>query len=305
MGYLFNEMVIWIAQLVLKSLDVLRSMVQSSQFPSPDVTVMPQVIAVSGHVTWIVNTCFVLAVVTAGILAMTSDGVETRYTVKDLAPRLVVSLVAANMAIPICRQLIRVANAVTGALTGEPFHTGNALTQLFTHVNAAMSDPTNAVLSVMIAVLVVVLVVGLILGWIIRIGVLVILLCVAPAALACYCLPQLESVAGLWWRSILGCLATQALQVLTLYIGLKVFLDPHANVPALLGIPAGNTWNLFVVVAILLTAVRIPALMRRYVTQSHGGRRMPVVLRLLIIEPVARSIGLKGAARRLITRGVR
>ena len=64
-------------------------------------------------------TAVVLAVLAAGIVVMTRETVQVRYGIADLAPRLVLGLVAANLSTPVCQGMINGANAVTQALTGD------------------------------------------------------------------------------------------------------------------------------------------------------------------------------------------
>ena len=92
---------------------------------------------------------------------------------------------------------------------------------------------------VIVAVLLVVLVFTLVFGWLTRIALMVILIAIAPAALACYALPFTEGVAKLWWRAMLGCLGTPVLQVVAVVSGLKVLLDPNVNLPVLIGRAGG------------------------------------------------------------------
>src|SRR5438034_570223 len=83
------------------------------------VATLPQVQAITGKSLTVVNVGFVLAIITAGITVMTHQTVQIRYSVSELLPRLVVGWIAANFSVPICSQLTALANALTGALTGE------------------------------------------------------------------------------------------------------------------------------------------------------------------------------------------
>ena len=54
-----------------------------------------------------------------------------------------------------------------------------------------------------------------------------------PAALAA--LPATQPAADLWWRSILGCLATPTLQAIAFSTGIALLTNPEANLPVILG----------------------------------------------------------------------
>ena len=87
---------------------------------TPDVTVLPQVQAITGRSIWIVDTVFVLAFVAAGVLTMIAGGDErARYTAKDLAAAVVVGFIAAHFSQLCCSKLIELANALTAALTAD------------------------------------------------------------------------------------------------------------------------------------------------------------------------------------------
>jgi hypothetical protein len=145
-------------------------------------------------------------------------------------------------------------------------------------------------------VIVVVLVWMLMFTWIVRMGVVLVLTVAAPGALACHCLPQLDGVARLWWRTLFGTLGTQVLQALTLHTGVRVFLDPDANFPASLGMGAGGLLNLAVLVALLWTCVRIPGLMRRYVLRGGNPAGIGAYLvRVVLVQQLARGVLPRGA----------
>lgn len=127
---------------------------------------------------------------------------------------------------------------------------------------------------------------------------LIVLVGIAPIALACHATPNTDGVARLWWRSILGLLATVLLQALALYTTLDIFLNPDANLPAL-GLPKENgILNLLIVVCLLWAVVKIPGLMRRYVT--GGGSQtnvLALMVRMAVVQPLTRMIPGLGRAR--------
>jgi len=129
-------------------------------------------------------------------------------------------------------------------------------------------------LLVLLALAIAVLTGQLLVQWIVRAGLLVVAVGIAPVALAMHGTPHTEPIAKLWWRTILGALATVTVQAVALHTTLTVFLDPAANLPAL-GLPAGAgaTMNLLIVLCLLWTITRIPSLISRYVTGGRTGGR--------------------------------
>jgi hypothetical protein len=112
--------------------------------------------------------------------------------------------------------------------------------------------------------------------------VVAVLVGIAPIALACHALPHTDGAARLWWRTLIGCLSVVALQAFALHTTVSIFLDPRAN----LGLPQDRSgmFNLFIVACLLWVTVRIPALVRRYVTHSGGRNVGGYLLRAVVIQ---------------------
>jgi hypothetical protein len=299
-GWFFDGAVSWMSSILLGALDALWKLLAGFALTSPDVTVLPQIREISARSLLVVNTVYVLAVLAAAILVMTRETIQVRYGIAELAPRLLIGLVAANLATPICRALIEAANALTQALTGESIAATGTVDHLSRTIGGAMrggvgGGPQQALL-VVIAVLLLVLTLMLIFGWLVRVGLLVVLAGISPLALACHGLPYTEPVARLWWRSILAALLVVTVQAFALHTTLSVFLSPQASLPAL-GIPAdpGGSMNLLIVACLLWTTVRIPAMARRYVTRGQSSRAGAIV-RVLIVQQLTRGV-LRGVRR--------
>jgi hypothetical protein len=179
---------------------------------------------------------------------MTYETVQVRYGIGDLVPRMVVGFIAANFATPICSNLIQTANALTAALTGDAITAAGSFEQMRQVVTGALTNASDSFLLVVVGMIIAVLTGILLVYWLVRTGVLIILVGIAPVALACHATPFTDGAARLWWRSLLGVLATVTLQAFAMHTALSIFLDPGANLPAL-GIPRdpSGTLNLFIV----------------------------------------------------------
>ncbi|WP_230462901.1 conjugal transfer protein TrbL family protein [Micromonospora sp. CP22] len=289
---LMEALVGWLAETVNDLLGGLLAFLTSSIFVSPDVTVLPHVRSIAGNSALVVSACFVLAVIAAGIAVMLGDSVETQYHVKQLVPRLVVGFVLSAFAVPLTGVLIRVANALTVAMAGESAPTIEAIAFIRARVASAMTDPSNALLIAVIGLLIVVLMFMLVGTWLVRIGMLVILAGIAPVALACYATPWTQGAATLWWRTLLGCLATPTLQAVAFSAGINLLVDPESNLPILLGLRGSDTLNLLMVIVVLWTTVKIPNLMRRFVTQQGRAPNITgLILRTVAVQGMTRGLG--------------
>jgi hypothetical protein len=258
----------------------------------------------------IVNVCYVLALVAGAAIAMSYETVQVRYAVKDLAPRLVFGIVAANLSFDWCDRIFTLAQQLLDAITAGLLGGVDVDATIRAQVDAALHDQPAAAILLMtiIAALVVFLLAALIFGWIVRIGVLLVLTVAAPLALACHGLPQLDPVAKLWWRTLFGTLGIQMLQALTLLTGIAVFTTPASPVAEQMKVSGGGVLNMFVLVALLWSAVKAPSLMRRYVLRGGGGNNIgSYLVRVVLVQQLTRSImrGGGGGVTRVATRGVR
>jgi hypothetical protein len=299
----------WFAKTVVGALNTLWDLLSATVFVSPDVTQLPQVTGFASTSLGIVNVCYVLAFLWMAILVMGRDTIQAKYGPGELIPRLIIGLIAANFAIPLCSTLIQLANAVTAALTSQDITAPGSMQQLRVTTVSAVNNQTGAspasFLLLLIALVIAVLVGVLVVQWIIRLGVLVVAVGIAPIALALHGTPQTEGAAKLWWRTILGTLGTVVMQAVALHTTLTIFLNSNANLPVLgLPLPGGDpgaVMNLLIVVCLLWGIIKIPGLMRRYITQTRPSA-MGMILRVVLVQQLTRGISRafssgRGAAR--------
>jgi len=295
--WLYNGLIEWLAERVQGMLGGLVSLLTAAFFTSPDVTVFPQVQALVGRSVMVVNAAFVLAIIAAGAIAMTHGTFQIRYQAKDLLPRLVFGFVASNFGVELCRMLIETANALTVAMVGQTASGPQVIEFVKARIVGALTNPSSAVLAVVIGLIIVVLFYMLLVGWFARVATLIVLAGIAPVALACHALPQTQAAAGLWWRSLLGCLATPLLQAIFFTTGVDLLVDPEHNVPILLGLPGGastDVFNLFIAACLLLVTMRIPKLVGRYVTRGGQMSTAGVVLRAVVVQSITRRMRIPG-----------
>jgi hypothetical protein len=289
MGWLFDSALSWFTSKILDALNALWNLLLHLALTIPDVTTLPQVRDITTTSLLIVNTAYALAIIAVGVVVMSRETVQTRYGIAELGPRLVIGWIGANMSTFICTNLINDANALTQALAGDSISGTGSFGQLHDTITSAASNAPGAVITLVIMVILAVLTGMLMVQWLVRLGLLVVVVGIAPVALACHGTPWTEPAAKLWWRTLLGTLGTVVLQALALHTALSVFLNPNANLPAL-GIPNDptNTLNLFIVMCLLWTVVKIPGLMRRYVTKSSGGGAS--IGRFVILQQLTRAL---------------
>ncbi|MGQ5265219.1 hypothetical protein ACTWLT_31150 [Micromonospora sp. ZYX-F-536] len=305
MGWLLDQILDWLAAAILATLDALIGVISSALLITPNVTALPQVQALTGRSVLVVDAVFVLAFVAAGVLTMSAGGSETsHYTVKDLVPRLIVGFVAAHFSQLWCGMLISLANALTGALTTPDGDSDGALRAIKTHV-AAGQDKTAVLLFVVCVAIIAVLLASTAFSVIVRFAVVLVLTAFAPLALACHALPHTDPIARVWWKAYAGTLAVPVVQGFTLYAGQWMLTDPEHLLPVL-GLPVdpGGVINLFVVMVMLWTTLRVPAMMSRFVSTGNGrgANMISAAARVMVVQQVTRSIPGLGRGLRAVSR---
>ena len=290
MSWLFNAAIDWLSHLILDGLDALWSLLLQTALQIPNVTTLPQVQEITKTSLVVVNICFVLMILAVGVVVMGKETVQTRYGLAELGPRLVIGFIAANVSTLLCDKLITFANALTFALAGETVASDGSFSHLRDTVHESLTSGPTAIVALVFAIILAVLTALMMVQWLVRLGLLVVLVGIAPCALACHATPWTEPAAKLWWRAMLGTLGTVVLQALALHTALSVFLNPAANVAAL-GIPNDptHTFDLFIVACLLWAVLKIPGLMRRYVTKGGGGGGAGIA-RFVILQQLTRAL---------------
>ncbi|GAA4734268.1 hypothetical protein [Phytohabitans rumicis] len=298
---LLDQVVKWLAGVAADVINTVWGWLAATVLVVPNVTALPQVQAIHDRSLAVVNVCFILAIIAVAVVVMARGTVQMRYGFTDLAPRLVIGFVAANFAMPICDALITFGNAVTRAITGQDIASDESLSQMRRIVEGSLANPAIGLFTTIVSLTIAGLAMWIILGWILRLGLAIVLVGVAPLALACHATPWTDPVAQLWWRAFLGVLGTVGGQAIALHTAAVIYFSPDAQVDQL-GLPNDPTevFNLFVIACILYAVAKIPSLIRQYVTHSRGGSNvLGMILRVAVVQQVTRAVtgGLWGGGR--------
>src|SRR6266550_2420406 len=150
----------WFAKTILGALNALWDLLSATVFVSASLG--------------IVNTCYVLAFLWVAILVMGRDTIQAKYGPGELIPRLIIGLIAANFAVPLCSTIIGLVNAVTAALTSQDITAPGSMQHLQTTTATALNNQNGvspaSFLLLLIGLLIAVLVAVLVVQWIIRLG---------------------------------------------------------------------------------------------------------------------------------------
>lgn len=210
--------------------------------------------------------CYGLLVVSAGVLLMAYETLQARYSLKEIAPRIVVGFLAGALSMWISSQAIEIANSVSQAVLGEGLDPDTVVQSLRTIVGDGLR---LQLFTIFVGLFLAVLLFALLVGYVIRVAITIILIAGAPIALMFHALPQTEGIAYWWWRAFGGCLAIQVVQSLTLITALRVFLAPGGF--AMFWPTTDGLVNMLVAVALMYILFKIPFWVLHSI--RGGGRR--------------------------------
>jgi hypothetical protein len=264
-GQAINE---WFATLLTAALNPTLDLLGHTLLATPDVTAPGSRIR---ELWWasagIANAAFVLLVLVGGILVMSHETLQTRYSAKEILPRLAVAFIAANTSLLLVGWAIRLANAISQAVLGEgvdPARVAQTLSPL-----RLLLPPQRDVFQLLVGLVIAGLALGLLLACIARAALVALLVAAAPLALSLHALPHTDGLARLWWRALAACLGVQVAQSLVLVAALRVFFD--ADRAQVLGIGTGRLADLLVAGGLLWLLLRIPGWARRAVFGPRSG----------------------------------
>ncbi len=230
---------------------------------------------------------YVLLVTIAGVILLAHESLQVHYTVKEIAPRLLVGLVAANLSFWLASQAVELANAASAALTGQGVDPAHVTATIKTLALAPLA-PASPFTALLVGALVVL---ALLLAGtcVVRSLLVVFLVVAAPLMLAAHALPQTEGLARFWWRALTACLGVQVAQALALTMAARVFFE--ADRASVLPLGGGHLLDVMVCCCLFWLLIRIPSWAARAVLE--GGRRSTLVrlARSMIVIRTVRAVG--------------
>ncbi len=255
--------------LVTDALNPLLTLLGKTLLTTPDPSALPRVGQLWENSRQIAVAVYALIILAAGILVMAYETLQTRQGIKEIAPRLVVGFITANMSLLLAGKAIAFANALSTGLLGQGVDAKSAAGTLTSLVLNAVTN--GGIFLSLIGLGLACVLLALLVGYVIRVALTVILIAGAPLALMCHALPQTEGIARWWWRAFAGVLAIQIAQSLTLVAAMNVFLTPGGF--SFFGPTADGLVNVIVTFALLYILYKIPFWILHSV-QVGGGRSM-------------------------------
>ncbi|WTW98188.1 hypothetical protein OG216_34780 [Streptomycetaceae bacterium NBC_01309] len=277
-GLVVGAITALLGRIVEEAAQPLLDLLGKTLLVTPDPAANPSIREVWTTSLGITASVYGLFIVAGGVTVMAYESVQTRHAAKQIAPRLVVSFVAAAVSLEVMHYAVELSNAVAQTILGEGVDGAGIVARLFNPVTGGLFFLILVV--VQFAVLIAVL-----LGFMVRVALVMLLAACAPLAIACHASPATDGLARLWWRAFGGCLAIQLAQATTLIVGIRTLYGQSGASP--FGFPtAGGIGAVLAGLALFYILLKIPSWATRVIFQAvprrSGGGMVRTVLRGLM-----------------------
>lgn len=253
--------------IVTEALNPLLDLLSKTLLTTPMPDSLPRVGELWDNSWQILLISYGLLVLIAGVIAMGYQTVQTRHSIKELAPRLVVGFLAGALSLWVATKGIQIANALVAAIMGGGVDANSAGETLR---NLVLGSLNGGIWIIFIGIFLAGMLVALLITYVVRVALTIILIAGAPLALMFHALPQTEGIAYWWWKAYGGCLGIQLGQSLTLITAMKVFLAPGGF--TIFGPTMSGLVNLLVALALMYILFKIPFWVLSSVRGGGGGR---------------------------------
>ncbi|MGP3949645.1 hypothetical protein [Streptomyces sp. 7N604] len=243
-GMIVNAITSFLGMLIEQIMKPVREFLADTLLATPDITRHTDIKQLWTAMLGITAGIYVLFVTAGGITVMGYETVQTRYALQQIAPRLLLGMVAAATSLTVTGKAIGLSNALAHAImaTGmvDAGHgmvdAGHGMVERVLPF-ALFGAPGLKLYLLLLAIVMIALVLAVLVGFLVRVAVMALLAVTAPLMLACHAHPVTDPVARLWWRALAGCLVIQIAQSMTFVLALKLFFAPGATA---LGIPKSD-----------------------------------------------------------------
>ncbi|WP_267244530.1 hypothetical protein [Streptomyces sp. PR69] len=236
-GMIVNAITSFLGMLIEQIMKPVREFLADTLLATPDVTQHADVRRLWTAILGITAGIYVVFVTAGGITIMGYETFQTRYTLQQVAPRLLLGMIASATSLTVMGKAISLANALAHAIMATDMtDAGKGMVERVLPF-ALFGTAGLKIYLLILAILMIALVLAVLVGFLVRVAVMALLAVGAPLMLACHAHPLTDPVARLWWRALGGCLAIQVAQSMTFILALKLFFAPGATT---LGIPKSD-----------------------------------------------------------------
>ena len=278
--YVSNAITSWFAGLVKSAVNPLLALIGRTALSTPQPDSIAAVRTLWSTGLGIADACYGLLVLIGGIIVMSHETLQTSYSAKEIAPRIVIGFVTANLSMVLMSKAIDLANGLSAAFTAGGVNPQSAATSLMTTLGNSISS--GGIFLILLALAGVVLALVLAAVYVIRLMAVVLLAAAAPLCLALYALPQTAWAARWWWRALTAALAIQVTQGLVMTAAVQVFFSP-GWLPGDISSALGQT---LITLCLLYILMRIPFWVARPVLTPFGRSPLRRAVRFAVTAAV-------------------
>jgi hypothetical protein len=255
----------WFGGLIASAVNPLVNFIGSSALSTPQPSSIPSVSSLWGTSLAIADACYGLLVLIGGVIVMSHETLQTSYSAKEIAPRIVVGFIAANLSMILISKAVDISNGLASGLAGAggPVSQQAAARQLVSTL--ANSAATNGAFLILLELAGVILALVLAAVYVIRMMAVVLLAAATPLLIALWALPQTSWAARWCCRAWVAVLAIPAAQGLVLSAAVRVFFSP-GWLPG-----GGDLEQVLVTLCLLYIMMRIPFWIGRPVLSPFGS----------------------------------
>ncbi|MFF4501581.1 hypothetical protein [Streptomyces sp. NPDC001401] len=255
-GMIVNAITSFLGMLIEQIMKPVREFLADTLLATPDVTQHADIKRLWTAMLAITAGIYVLFVTAGGITVMGYETVQTRYAFQQIAPRLLLGIIAAATSLTVMGKAISLSNALAHAIMATDMaDAGQGMVERVLPF-ALFGAPGLKLYLLILAIVMIALVLAVLIGFLVRVAVMALLAVAAPLMLACHAHPLTDPVARLWWRGLAGCMVIQLAQSLAFVLALKLFFAPGAST---LGIPrADQLGTMLAGVALFWVLFKIP-----------------------------------------------
>jgi hypothetical protein len=171
--YVTSAITSWFAGLVKSAVNPLLTLIGQSALSTPQPGSIPAVHTIWATSLAVADACYVLLVLIGGILVMSHETLQTSYSAKEIAPRIVCGFLAANLSMVVMSQAITIANGLSAGLAGHGVTSATAAQSLMTTLGNSVS--TGGIFLILLALAGVVLALVLAVVYVMRMMAVVLL----------------------------------------------------------------------------------------------------------------------------------
>ncbi|KAK1177963.1 hypothetical protein B7755_007245 [Streptomyces sp. NBS 14/10] len=276
-----NAITSFLGLIVEQIMKPLRELLADTLLATPDVTRHADLKRLWTGAMGITAGIYVLFVTAGGVTVMGYETVQTRYALKQIAPRLLIGMIASATSLTVMGKTIAFGNGLSHAIMGMGMaDAGQGLVERALPFSL-FGAPGLKIYLLIVSIVMIALILAVLTGFFVRVAVMALLAVSGPLALACHAHPVTEPMARLWWRALAGCLVIQVAQSLTFIVALKLFFAPGATA---LGIPyADKLGTMLAGLALFWVLFKIPGWTMQVVFRSTPvhNPHAPTAVRIL------------------------